>query len=216
MRTLLVLLIAGLIAGPLRAEDARRGPMIVANARIGVVQTEAGAVRGFVRAGIYTYRGIPYARADRFMPPQRVLPWSGTRLALSYGNICPQPANQLNEPQTFIADTRYWPAAEECQSLNIWTPGIGTGKHRPVMVWLHGGGFFGGSSMELPIYDGTNLSRKGDVVSVSLNHRLNVLGFLDLSAYGDAYRQSGDVGMLDIVEALRWVRDNIADRKSVV
>ena len=110
----------------------------------------------------------------------------------------------------FISDTRVWPASEDCQNLNIWTPVLGDGKHRPVMVWLHGGGFFSGSSMELPIYDGSNLSRKGDVVVVSLNHRLNVLGFLDLSAYGEAYRQSADVGMLDIVAALHWVKDNIA------
>ena len=210
MRIVVVLAIAAFFASPLPAEDAKRGPLIVANARIGVVQTEAGAVRGFLRDGIYTYRGIPYAKADRFMPPQKVERWSGTRLALSYGHICPQPMNPLNEPQTFISDTRFWPASEDCQNLNVWTPGIGEGKHRPVMVWLHGGGFFSGSSMELPIYDGTNLSRKGDVVVVSLNHRLNVLGFLDLSAYGEGYRQSADVGMLDIVAALLWVKENIA------
>ena len=193
------------------APAAERQPLVVAAAGIGLVQTEAGAVRGFVREGIYTYRGIPYASAARFMAPQQVAPWEGTRLALSYGNVCPQPINpQLGEPQTFIADTRFWPAAEACQNLNIWTPGVGDGKKRPVMVWLHGGGFSSGSSMELPVYDGTNLSRKGDVVVVSINHRLNVLGFIDLSAYGSAYRQSANVGMLDIVAALRWVRDNIA------
>jgi para-nitrobenzyl esterase len=216
LRTLYVVLIAAVAGCPAlsaraaSAAEASRGPLLVANAATGVVQTEAGAVRGFVRSGIYTYRGIPYAKAERFMPPQKVQPWSGTRLALSWGNICPQPVASLGEPQTFISDTRFWPASEDCQSLNIWTPGTGATKLRPVMVWIHGGGFFSGSSMELPIYDGTNLSRKGDVVIVSLNHRLNVLGFLDLSAYGDAYRSSADVGMLDIVAALHWVHDNIA------
>ena len=190
------------------ADDGK--PLITAGANVAVVPTKAGSVQGFIREGVYTFRGIPYASAARFRPPQPVKPWSGTRLALSYGNVCPQFVNpQLAEPQTFVADTRYWPASEDCQNLNIWSTGLQDGKRRPVMVWLHGGGFFSGSSMELPIYDGTNLSRKGDVVVVSVNHRLNVLGFLDLSAYGDIYRKSANAGMLDIVEALRWVHDNI-------
>jgi para-nitrobenzyl esterase len=192
-----------------RADSGQR--LIVASAGVAVVQTGTGAVQGFVREGIYTFRGIPYATAGRFMAPQPVTPWNGIRLALSYGNICPQPISaQLNEPQTFVSDTRYWPASEACQNLNVWTPAVSGSMRRPVMVWLHGGGFFSGSSMELPLYDGTNLSRKGDIVVVSMNHRLNVLGFLDLSAYGDAYSQSANAGMLDIIAALRWVQNNIA------
>jgi para-nitrobenzyl esterase len=207
LTTLTVLLLAGASGASAGGGDA----VIIAAGGIGVVQTEAGAVQGFVREGIYTFRGIPYATAERFMAPQRMKAWSGTRPALSYGNICPQPvSSQLNEPQTFVSDTRYWPSAEECQNLNVWTPGPGGERLRPVMVWLHGGGFFSGSSMELPIYDGTNLSRKGDVVVVSVNHRLNVLGYLDLSAYGAAFSQSANAGMLDIVKALHWVHDNIA------
>ena len=97
-----------------------------------------------------------------------------------------------------------------CQNLNIWTPGIADGKKRPVMVWLHGGGFSAGSSAEIPAYDGADLSRAGDVVVVSVNHRLNVLGHLDLSAYGEKYRNADNVGIYDLVDALRWVRDNIA------
>lgn len=98
---------------------------------------------------------------------------------------------------------------EDCLRVNIWTGGINDGRKRPVMVWLHGGGFREGSGQELICYDGSNLARDHDVVVVSLNHRLNVLGFLDLSAYGAKYAHSGNLGMMDIVKALEWVRDNI-------
>ncbi len=185
-------------------------PTLIASAKVAVVSGDAGRVQGFKRNGIFTFRGLPYATAERFKPPGKVTPWPGVRPTLSYGNICPQPINpQLAEPQTFISDSRYWPASENCQNLNLWTPGL-DGKKRPVIVWLHGGGFFAGSSMELPLYDGTNLSRKGDVVVVSLNHRLNILGFLDLSAYGEDFKASGNVGMQDVVAGLQWVRSNIA------
>ncbi len=208
-RTLAATIVAS-IAFPAFGAAPAPGPTLVASAKIAVVKTASGDVQGFVRRGIYTWRGIPYARAERFMPPHAPAAWPGVRPALSYGNICPQPVNpELREPQTFISDTRFWPASEACQNLNIWSPAP-DGKKRPVMVWIHGGGFFSGSSNELAIYDGTNLARKGDVVVVSLNHRLNALGFLDLSAYGDAYHQSANVGMLDIVAALKWVQDNIA------
>ncbi|MCC7462834.1 MAG: carboxylesterase/lipase family protein [Gammaproteobacteria bacterium] len=184
---------------------------LVATSGTAVVRTTAGEIQGFVRDGILTFRGIPYATASRFMAPQPVPPWSGVRLTLSYGDICPQFVNpRLNEPQTFISDNRFWPASEECQVLNVWTPGVQGGARRPVMVWLHGGGFNDGAANSLAVYDGTRLSRDGDVVVVSVNHRLNVLGFLDLSAYGGKYRESANVGMLDIVAALRWVHDNIA------
>jgi carboxylesterase type B len=94
--------------------------------------------------------------------------------------------------------------------INVWTPAINDGKHRAVMVWLHGGGFAAGSGQELRSYDGENLARRGDVVVVSLNHRLNVFGHLNLSKYGDRYASSANAGMLDIVAALEWVRDNIS------
>jgi len=206
----LVLLAITSTAMPAHAASPSSAPTLIAGAKVAVVKTGSGSVQGFIRRGIYTWRGIPYARAERFMPPHAPDPWSGVRPALSYGDICPQPVSpELREPQTFISDTRFWPASEACQNLNVWSPAP-DGKKRPVMVWIHGGGFFSGASNELPIYDGTNLARKGGVVVVSLNHRLNALGFLDLSAYGPAYRQSANVGMLDIVAALQWVRDNIA------
>jgi para-nitrobenzyl esterase len=185
-------------------------PSIVAGAGIAVAQTQLGAVQGFRDQGIETFRGVPYAKAERFMPPVASAPWKGVRTTLSYGSICPQPITAPpNDIQTFISDGQYWPQADDCQNLNIWTPAL-DGKKRPVMVWLHGGGFFSGSSHENNVYDGRNLSQAGDVVVVSVNHRLNILGFLDLSAYGDQYKSSGDVGMMDIVAALQWVRDNIA------
>jgi para-nitrobenzyl esterase len=200
-----------LTSAPALCAPPQDSPTLIASAKVAVVGTGSGKVQGFVRQGVYSFRGIPYARAERFMPPQPMPPWPETRLALSYGNICPQPVSpELREPQTFISDTRFWPASEQCQNLNIWSPGVTGEKKRPVMVWLHGGGFFSGSSNELPVYDGTNLARRGDVVVVSLNHRLNVLGFLSLSAYGPVYKGSANVGMLDIVAALRWVHDNIA------
>ncbi|GAB1268283.1 carboxylesterase/lipase family protein [Aurantivibrio infirmus] len=184
---------------------------LIAQSGIAEVKTDAGNIQGFIKNGITTFRGIPYATAERFMPPKKIEPWKNTRRTLSYGNICPQTiSSQLREPQTFVADTQYWPASENCQNLNVWTQSLSDNKKRPVMVWLHGGGFVSGSSMELPLYDGANLTRSGDVVVVSVNHRLNVLGFLDLSAYGENYKYSGNVGMLDIVAALQWVKNNIA------
>ena len=103
----------------------------------------------------------------------------------------------------------YWSEKEDCQNLNIWTPSIRDGRKRPVMVWLHGGGFSAGSSIEQLAYDGENLSRAGDVVVVSVNHRLNVLGYLDLSPFGEKYRDSANAGNLDLIAALEWIRDNI-------
>lgn len=108
-----------------------------------------------------------------------------------------------------ISNQRIAVEGEDCQNLNVWTPRINDGKKRPVMVWLHGGGFQTGSSIEQRVYDGANLSRKGDVVVVSVNHRLNMLGFLDLSAYGEEYKYSGNVGTMDMVAALKWIQTNI-------
>lgn len=177
---------------------------------IAVVQTTAGKVQGYVRQGIYTYHGIPYAEAkERFKPAQPVQPWQGTRLAMDYGPISTQPTSSFPN-STWEEPARSFAMDNNCQNLNIWTPGINDGKKRPVMVWLHSGGFQAGSSAESPAYDGANLSRRGDVVVVSLNHRLNVLGHLDLSAYGKDYQYSGNAGILDLVNGLKWIRSNIA------
>lgn len=183
---------------------------LLAGDGIATTSTSAGQVQGFVDDGITTFRGIPYASAERFEPAHEVAPWPGKRLSLNYGNICPQPVSaNYNELQTFVSDTSFWPQSDKCLNLNVWTPAL-DGKRRPVMVWLHGGGYFAGSSHENAVYDGHNLSKSGNVVVISVNHRLNIMGFLDLSAYGEAYRGSANLGISDLVQALRWVKANAA------
>lgn len=173
-----------------------------------LVRLPSGEAEGVVEQGIYVYKGIPYAKADRFMPPRQPDSWTGTRRFTDYGHVCPQaPISKGND---FIPNYANPIQGEDCQNLNIWTPGIGDGKKRPVMVWLHGGGFQTGSAIEQLVYDGTNLCRKGDVVVVSVNHRLNALGFLDLSAYGKEFKHSGNVGTMDLVAALKWIKTNIS------
>ena len=175
------------------------------------VQTVGGLVAGYIDEGIYTYKGIPYAKAERFMPPVPADCWEGVRSSRAYGPTCPQGKRTgwYSDEQAFSFNWNDGFPDEDCLRVNIWTPEINDGKKRPVMVWLHGGGYSAGSGQELPSYDGRNLAEKGDVVVVTLNHRLNVLGFLDLSAYGEKYVASGNVGLLDIVAALDWVQANI-------
>lgn len=162
--------------------------------------------------GVYIYKGIPYAKAQRFLPPVAADPWEGIRSSRAYGPTCPQGKRMgwYSDEQAFAFDWDDGFPDEDCLRVNIWTPGISDGKKQPVMVWLHGGGYAAGSGQELPSYDGANLARSGDVVVVTLNHRLNVLGFLDLSAFGDTYANSGNAGLLDLVAALQWVNKNIA------
>ncbi len=185
---------------------------LVAGEEIGVTNTESGKVKGYMHNGIYTYKGIPYAKADRFMAPEKPTPWKDVRSSMAYGPVCPtDPTTSVNDAFEFAFNHDLGYPNEHCQVLNVWTRNLNDGKKRPVMVWLHGGGFTAGSSIELPSYDGENLARKGDVVVVSVNHRLNVLGFMDLSAYGDKYKGSGNAGLLDLVASLQWVKDNIAN-----
>jgi len=192
-------LILGLIVALAAAGCAR----FAANSGNGIVQTEFGSLQGGVSGGIYTYFGVPYAEArERFVPAEKVKPWRGVRKATGYG------------PSSLQSSVTGFPVPHgtldnNCQNLNIWTPGI-DGKKRAVMVWLHGGGFSNGSAQEVPAYNGENLSKKGDVVVVSVNHRLNVMGYLNLSAYGGKYKYSENVGMLDIVDSLEWIQENIA------
>src|SRR6202795_719102 len=194
----------------------RSSESVVAAKDIAVVATEYGSVAGYIRNGMFTFKGIPYADttegAHRFMPPVKPKPWTGVRSSRQFGNVCPQGARTgwANDEEAFMFSWDDGVPSEDCLRLNIWSPAINDGGKRPVMVWLHGGGYSAGSGQELLSYDGENLSRRGDVVVVSLNHRLNALGYLNLSQYGEKYAASTNVGMLDIVAALEWVRDNIA------
>lgn len=173
-----------------------------------VVETKAGKLRGFCLDGIYTFQGIKYADAKRFQAPEPVEPWEGIKNATNYGYIAPVGGNPAPTSELFIPH-RFWPENEHCQYLNIWTPGL-ENHRRPVMVWLHGGGYSAGSSIEQVAYEGDKLAEYGDVVVVTINHRLNILGFLDMSPYGEKYANSVNAGMADIVAALQWIHDNIA------
>ncbi len=186
---------------------------IVTGADVAIVQTESGKVRGYVHNGTYTYKGIPYAQAKRFAPPVKPTSWEGVRSSTSYGPVCPlmNPTTQVGDESEFLFHHDWGYPNEDCLRVNVWTQGINDGKKRPVMVWLHGGGYSAGSSQELPSTDGESISKKGDIVLVSVNHRLNILGFLDLSEFGEKYKASPNVGMLDLVVALEWVKNNISN-----
>lgn len=173
-----------------------------------VVKTDKGLVHGYEYDGVTIFKGIPYAKAKRFHDPEPVDPWNGLFEATGYGYVCP-----IMDEEHLDSDLgtphRVGIQNENCQNLNIWTPGC-DGAKRPVMVWLHGGAFIGGSAMEQVAYEGANMSKCGDIVVVSINHRLNVLGYCDLSEFGEEYKNSGNAGTSDMVAALQWVHNNIA------
>ncbi|MDX2033274.1 MAG: carboxylesterase/lipase family protein [Blastocatellia bacterium] len=206
---------------PKAAPNGSGNTVVAAGDSKAVVETTAGKVRGYVRNGIYTYKGIPYAGTTageaRYQPPTKPVPWAGVRSSMQYGSVCPQVARAgwANDEEAWLFSWDDGIPGEDHLRVNVWTPGIrgaGEDKKRPVMFWIHGGGFQAGSGQELPSYDGENLSRRGDVVVVSVNHRLGVLGYLNLAEIGGAkYADSANLGQLDLVAALAWVRDNIAN-----
>ncbi len=196
-------LYAGLLATPSMLR--KLSPFAGAEIASKIVDTDCGKLRGVMREGVSVYKGIPYGGpaggAARFMPPTSVKPWAGVRDANAWGARCyPVKADLFN--------AWYEPTAprEDCLFLNVWTPAA-DGKKRPVMVYMHGGGFYAGSAGEAP-YEGTHLAKKGDVVVVTVNHRLNIFGYLYLGGLSDKYAM-GNVGQLDLVAALKWVRTNI-------
>jgi para-nitrobenzyl esterase len=193
------------------------GPVLLVGEDIAVADTQCGKVRGYVLRGIHYFLGIPYGAdtsgANRFMPPQRPKSWTGVRPALWWGNSAPQNMDNryANVFPSFRDHWNYDDVSEDCLRLNVFTPAVKDGKKRPVLFWIHGGGFVNGNAIEQDGYNGENLARLGDAVFVSINHRLGPLGYCHLAGVGgEKYAASGNVGMLDIVAALEWVRDNIA------
>ena len=212
---------AGLVRTTAWAQTDSRAPTPTSERQHVEAETVFGPVRGVDAGGIKTFKGIPYgastAGRNRFRPPTDPIAWSGVRDAVQYGPSAPQrEPGVVPTASLSVASAGLPPEGEDCLVLNVWTPGVADGAKRPVMVWLHGGAFSSGSGSS-PITDGTNLARRGDVVVVSINHRLNALGFTHLgdlvgARSGDAeLGSSGAAGMLDIVHALKWVRANIAD-----
>jgi para-nitrobenzyl esterase len=180
------------------------------------VTTTSGKVRGTVEDQVHSFKGVPYAAstagANRFMLPAKREPWTDVRDCFELGLRAPQLSSSFHGqvPPEFESMDRDEPMGEDCLVLNIWTPSVGAGAKRPVMVWLHGGGYTSGSG-GFVCYDGTQLAKKHDVVAISLNHRLTVLGYLYLAGIGgEKYASSSNLGNLDIIAALGWIRDNIA------
>jgi para-nitrobenzyl esterase len=174
-----------------------------------VVQIKGGQLRGIREGKTSSFLGIRYAEAERFGSPKPVQPWTGIKNAQVWGPVCPAPEQTTVGSDELVFPHRYFIANEHCQYLNVWTQNLAPAAKKPVMVWMHGGGFTNGSSMESYAYDGRTLSEFGDVVVVSVNHRLNILGTLDLSAYGAEFKNSRQTGMADLVVALQWVQENI-------
>lgn len=165
-----------------------------------LARTRSGRVLGLRDGGLHVFRGIRYGAdtaAHRFQPPRRETPWRGVRDALVFGNAAPQTGNE-------------GPGSEDCLFLNVTTPGLRDGKPRPILVYIHGGGFNTGSGSD-PLYDGSRLSTHGDVVVVTLNHRLNAFGYLYLGEVDERFSESGNAGQLDLVAALQWVGEHAAE-----
>ena len=192
MRTGAAAMMGSLLFGPLcRADEQKPGP---------VVETPYGKLRGLSAGEVVVFKGVHYgattAGDGRFAPPQPPVSWPGVKDAYEYGPTTPQPG-KVNPPMS-----------EDCLVLNVWTPSADSGR-RPVMVWFHGGGFSGGSG-SLPVFDGSRLAAAQDVVVVTLNHRLGALGFLYLDELSGGRVRTGNLGLLDLAAALRWVKQSIS------
>lgn len=196
--------------GSALAQSAKKDP--------GVVETTSGKIRGqAVGKGVLTFKGIPYGASTggnaRFKPPRKPEPWTGVRDATEFGPVCPQydqyPPKAKKMLSSVFAQGDITNQSEDCLRLNVWTASLDKSAKRPVLFWIHGGRWLGGSG-SVPSYDGTHIAERGDAVVVTINHRLNVFGHLHLASIaGEEYASSGNAGMMDIMLALEWVRDNI-------
>ena len=216
---------AGIVAGAAAMadpEDAMAkspdGPILLVGDNIAVTNTEYGKVRGYQLRGIQYFLGMPYGAdtsgANRFMPPQKPKPWTDVYPALWWGDSAPQDMENryANKFYSFRDHWNYGDVSEDCLRINVFTPAVNDGRKRPVLFWIHGGGFINGNAIEQDGYNGENFARLGNVVFCSINHRLGPLGYCDLAGVGgEKFAASGNAGMLDIVAALEWVRDNIAN-----
>lgn len=194
------------------------GQILFIGDNIALANTQYGKVKGYKLRDIYYFLGIPYGAdtsgTKRFMPPQKPKPWDNVYQAIWWGDSAPQIMEKkyANFFNGFLSHVNYSDLSEDCLRLNVFTPAINDGKRRPVIMYLHGGGFSSGNSIEQEEYNGENLARLGDIVFCSLNHRLGPLGYLNLTGVGgDNFAASGNIGNLDMIAALEWVRDNIAN-----
>lgn len=216
LRTFAALAVIGSIATTAEARNV--GPIVSDQST--TTNTLYGPVQGYRDGSVYTFKGIPYAKAERFMPPQKPDKHAGVVKHRTYGPKAPQTQpNQttmyqgnLQSDNDFGFQFVLEPMSEDsCLVLNVWTQGLNDGKKRPVFVWFHGGGFATGSGHDLPCYEGRALAEKGDIVVVTVNHRLNTLGYFDMSKLGGEYAESVNLGMQDLVKSLEWVNENIAN-----
>jgi para-nitrobenzyl esterase len=183
-----------------------------------IVDTNAGKIAGTMERRVFTFKGVPYGASTagrrRFLPPIPVEPWTKVRYCTDYGPISPQTGAMVDSieiegDERIMGMRRHLPQSEDCLLLNIWTPAVGDNGKRPVMLWLHGRGYESGAGSET-MYNGANLARRGNIVVITINHRLNVFGYLHLADIGgEEFAGSGIAGMLDAVLALKWVHDNI-------
>jgi len=203
------------VAPPKVVKPAADDQVLFVGDNIAIANTEYGKVRGFILRGVHNFLGIPYGAdtggKNRFMPPQKPTPWTDIRPVLWWGNSAPQIMEKryANVYASFVDHWNYDDVSEDCLRINVWTPALDTQK-RPVVVWLHGGGFTNGNGIEQDGYHGENLARLGNLVFCSLNHRLGPFGYSNLKAAG-GHAASGNVGNLDMVAALEWVKNNIAN-----
>ncbi|WP_084420957.1 carboxylesterase/lipase family protein [Henriciella litoralis] len=202
-------------AASIAGAGALAGPAWARRALFPVVETAQGKLQGASSGGISSFKGVPYGAptggANRFMPPQPVEPWGGVREAIAFSDVSPQmPGNRVSDYADLIAFDRQ-PAGqgEDCLSLNLWTPSLDKEAKKPVIVVLHGGGFYAGSGNSFGM-DGERMARFADSVVIAVNHRLGAFGFAHLASFDEDFAQSGAVGMMDIVAALEWVRENVA------